>query len=186
MVVTLVLSFSFYRFISSLTSFTSTLFLVLSTVFPKTPSFVNLKTTFSKVFRASLVRVVLWQKCSYLRWAWREHFSPCESLDKHVLHEMGLSNIFLWSLSRRIVLFEFQFLSLDLLEFSQGFWCFPYSIDKRLLYYKHAGLVPLRVLCVLFMCFRGRFKGFVLTYLLSADQQWLSFQMSLSVFLPPN
>ena len=40
------------------------------------------------------------------------------------------------------------------------------------------------VLCVrvLFMCFRG----FGLTNLLSADQQWLSFQMSLSVFLPPN
>ena len=88
------------------------------------PSFVNLKTTFSKVFRASLLLAVLWQKCSYLRWAWREHFSPCESLDKHVLHEMGLSNIFLWSLSRRIVLFEFQFLSLDLVEFCQGFWCF--------------------------------------------------------------
>ena len=72
-------------------------------------------------------------------------------------------------------------------SFVRAFGVFPDSIDKRLLYYKQAVFL-LRVLSVrvLFMCFRGRFKGFRLTYLLSADQQWLSFQMSLSGFLPPS
>ena len=151
------------------------------------PSFGNLKTTFPKVFRASLLLAVLWQKCSYLRWAWREHFS----------HASRWTNTFCtrwvcqtFSFGHSLGgLFCSNFSSYHLIwsSFVRVLGVFPDSIDKRLLYYKQAVFL-LRVLSVrvLFMCFRARFKGFGLTYLLSAHQQWLSFQMSLSGFLPPN